>query len=97
MVSAWNPNMKYNYAPSWVSTLDESMCAWLSKYTCPGWMVVPQKPHPYGNEYHTICCGKSGILYYVEIIKGKDCPRQMPPLQHNEKGKTAGLVLRMTE
>jgi Transposase IS4 len=74
MVSAWNQNMKYNFAPSWVSTLDESMCAWLSKYTCPGWMVVPPKPHPYDNEYHTICCGKSGIMYYVKIVKGKDHP-----------------------
>eukprot|EP00957_Ditylum_brightwellii_P020742 1563810-Ditylum_brightwellii.AAC.1 len=47
------------------------MSIWTSKWTCPGWMFVPRKPHPMGNEYHTIACGKSGILYGREIVEGK--------------------------
>ena len=96
MVDCWNDNMKNNFVPSWISCLDESMCTWTSKYTCPGWMVVPRKPHPYGNEYHTICCGKSGIMYTVEIVEGKDRPKELGKLLMSEKGKTVGLVLRMT-
>jgi hypothetical protein len=33
-----------------------------------------------GNEYHSICCGLSGIMYAIELVKGKDHPKndQMP-------------------
>jgi hypothetical protein len=95
LIAEFNKNMSAQFVPSWISCLDESMCAWTSKYTCPGWMVVPRKPHPYGNEYHTICCGISGIMYYIELVEGKDRPRELP-LQYSEKGKTSGLLLRMT-
>ena len=44
LVDAWNENMGENFSPSWISCLDESMMFWVSKYTCPGFMVVPRKP-----------------------------------------------------
>ena len=58
---------------------------------------MPRKPHPFGNEYHTICCGETGIMYFVELVEGKDRPAQLGRHQHEERGKTVGLLLRMTK
>ena len=76
MIAMWNEHMGKNFVPSWVSCLDESMSIWFNRYTCPGWVFCPRKPHPYGNEYHSICCGLSGIMYAIEIVEGKDRPRE---------------------
>jgi len=73
------------------------MSVWTNQWTCPGWMFVPQKPHPMGNEYHSMCCGISGIMYSIELVEGKDRPRQIPPPKYHEFGKTSGLLLRLTE
>ena len=82
--------------PSWVSCLDESMSTWTNKYSCPGWMFVPRKPWPFGNEYHTVCCSLSGILWQMELIEGKDSPSEIIP-KYNNQGKTVGLLLRVLE
>jgi hypothetical protein len=66
-------------------------------WTCPGWMFVPRKPHPMENEYHSICCGVSGIMYAIELVKGKDRPPQRAAEKFSEHGKTTGLLLRLTE
>ena len=97
MLDAFNDNMEKEFIPSWVSCLDESMSKWLNKYTCPGFMVVPRKPWPCGNEYHTICCSESGVLFALELVEGKDEPAQRPRKEHNEKGKTLGLMIRLTK
>lgn len=93
MVGAWNANMK-EFIAGWVLCLDESMSIWLNRWTCPGWIFCPRKPHPFGNEYHTACCGLSGIMFSIELVEGKDAPpeRQVP---HAEHGKTTGLLMRM--
>lgn len=96
VIDAWNKNMATNFVPSWVSCLDESMSPWTNKYTCPGFMFVPRKPHTYGNEYHTICCCKTGILYQLELVEGKDAPRGKVFEYENHGGKTVGLLLRLT-
>ena len=57
MIQEWNKNMTLMFRSSWVSCLDESMSIWNNKWSCPGWVFCPRKPHPFGNEYHTICCG----------------------------------------
>ena len=95
MISAFNDHMLKVFIPSWISCLDESMSIWTSKWTCPGWMYVPRKPHPQGNEYHTIACGVSGILYAIELVEGKDRPRQSPTPEFEDQGKTASLLLRL--
>ncbi len=69
----------------------------MNRYTCPGWVFCPRKPHPFGNEYHTICCAESGILFDFKIVKGNDHPREMPSAEFADKGKTAGLLLRLTK
>jgi hypothetical protein len=95
MLKSWNEHMSSTFIPSWMSCLDESMSPWTSRWTCPGWMFVPRKPHPMGNEYHTIDCGVSGILYQMEMVEGKDRPPEIPA-QHDEHGKTSGLLLHLT-
>ena len=63
LITAWNKNMENLYVPSWVSCLNESMSIWNMRWTCPGYVFCPQKPHPVGNEYHTIADGMTTILY----------------------------------
>ena len=79
VLEAWNSNMMEHFTPSWVSCLDESMSTWTNKYSCPGWMFVPQKPWPFGNEYHMVCCSLSGILWQMELVEGKDSPLEIIP------------------
>lgn len=97
LIEAWNQNMRDMFTPGWISCLDESMSKWLSEYTCPGFMCVPRKPWPYGNEYHTIACGVSGVLYALELVEGKDTPPERPRKEFEVLGKTVGLLLRLTK
>ena len=55
ILTAFNDHMASIFLAGWVSCLDESMSIWTTKWTCPGSMFVPRKPHPKGNEYHSIC------------------------------------------
>ena len=56
LIDAWNAYMAEEYFAGWWNCLDKSMSIFNNPY-CPGWMVVPWKPHLYGNEYHSICDG----------------------------------------
>lgn len=93
VINAWNINMHGKFKSGWVTCLDESMSSWLSKYTCPGWMFVPRKPRPFGNEYHSICCGVSGIMFAIELVEGKDRPPELPSPPKDEKTKHLLLSL----
>ena len=98
LINAWNENMRETFLPSWVSCLDESMSKWTSRWTCPGFMFVPRKPWPMGNEYHSICCALSGIMYWIELVEGKDRPPELGLPEHSSSGgKTVGLMLRMCQ
>ena len=96
MIKAWNDHMAAIFLAGWVICLDESMSIWHNKWTCPGWIFCPWKPHPFGNEYHTACCGQSNIMISIEMVEGKDAPRQIQK-QFEQYGKTAGLLLRMLQ
>ena len=41
----------------------------------PVFMCVGRKPHHFGNERQTICCGLTSILWRYQIAEGKDRPR----------------------
>ena len=98
ILQAWKDNMFHHFIPGWVNCLDESMSFWSNMFTCPGFMFVPRKPWPFGNEYHTICCGLSGILFDLELVEGKDAPPERPaPEFESLGGKTVGLLLRLTK
>ena len=95
LMAAWKLNMQEEFIPSWVSCLDESISIWFNRWTCPRWMFVPRKPHPFGNKYHTITDGCSGITFDAEIVEGKDHPKEMPKDPLDKEGKTVGLLLRL--
>ena len=92
-MAAWKLNMKEEYILSWVSCLDKSISIWFNRWTCPGWMFVPRKPHPFGNEYHTITNGCSGITFDTEVVEGKDHSKEIPKDPLDREGKTVGLLL----
>ena len=96
ILKAWNETMIEQFSPSWVNCLDESMSTWTNKYSCPGWMLVPCKLWPFGNEYHMVCCSLSGILWQMEIVEEKDAPLQSVSKFNNQE-KTVGLLLHVLE
>ena len=103
MLDAFNDHMEESYSPSWLNCLDESMNSWLDK-NCPGFMVVPRKPHPFGNEYHTIVDGDKGapIMWRVKLQEGKDRPKKSDgtwafPSEFESHTKTVKLMLEMTK
>ncbi len=89
-----------NYISGWISCINESMRVWLDQFY-PGWMCGPQKPHPFGNEYHKLCDGdlKCGapIMFQAELVEGKDCPPQIGCKEFDERGKTVGLMLQTSK
>ena len=95
MVQAWGTNINDNFIPGYMNCLDESMSVWTNKFTCPGFMFVPHKPWPFGNEYHTVCCCSSGIMWGIDLVEGKDHPQQLGIQQYYNFGSTVGMLLRM--
>ena len=90
--------MADNFICSWVACLDKLMSKWTNMFTCPGFVFCPRKPWDCGNEYHTIGCGQTAIIFFLELVEGKDRPRQKPrPLYEDRGGKTVGLLLQMTK
>ena len=83
------------FLAGWVSCLDESMSIWTTRWTCPGFMFVPRKPHPVRNDYHTIADGLFGVLFGMEIVEGKDKPKERGKDKYHEYGKTGNLLLRL--
>jgi hypothetical protein len=94
MIKAWNAHMANVFLAGWVICLDESMSIWHQKWTCPGWIFCPRKPHPFGNEYHTACCALTNILFSIDLVEGKDSPPQVAR-EFNGNGKTGGLLMRI--
>lgn len=78
LVDSFNEHMEKILTPSWANCLDESMSLQINKQTCPGFTHIPHKPHPKENEFHTIACGLSLILWRLKLRKGKDRPRNLP-------------------
>ena len=96
LIDAWNQNMAENFLPSWINVIDESMSKWINEYTCPGFMFVPRKPWPFGNEYHDAGCAESDIIWQVELREGKDCLQHLGNKENDDKGKTVGTLLCLT-
>ena len=94
----FNEHYDEEYIPSYLSTLDESVAVWLDQYG-PGFMFMPRKPHPFGNEYHTIADVETTMIhvYRMECVEGKDRPAQLGPKEYDDKGKTVGVMLRLTK
>ncbi len=41
--------------------------------------LFPCKPHPFGNEYHSVCCGLLGVMTRIELIEEKIDPKRFEP------------------
>ena len=98
LIDAFNKQMAKSFAPSWLTCLDESMVTFFNAF-CPGWMNVKRKPHPFGNEYHTIACCDTHIIFFIELVEGKDKPSEGPNSEVeylDQLGATPALVTRMT-
>ena len=99
LIDAYNSHMQSVFCPSWITCLDESMVVFTNEH-CPSWVNVKRKPHPFGNEYHTIACAVSHILFRVELVETKkDRPKEGPYSEAEfakDVGKTPSLCLRMT-
>lgn len=93
MIPAWNNNVMDVFKPGFITFLDEIMFIWFNKWTCPGWMCVPPKPHPFGNEWHDINCGLCKIIFSVELSEGRYHPKDLPKDPTNACGATCGLLL----
>ncbi len=94
MVQAFNNHMEAVFDPSWITCLDESMVSFMNKF-CPNWVCVKRKPQPFGNEYHTIACCLSKIIFRIEMVETeKDRPSEgelAHPEFEGEMPKTAAL------
>ena len=87
ILDVWNDNMKKIFRPSWVSCVDESMSIWFNRWTCPAWIFVPRKPHPFGMEYNNIGDGLCKIMFGLLLREGKDEPKELAGNPLDEKGK----------
>lgn len=99
LIKGFNDHMEIMFDPSWITCVDESMVSFLNEY-CPNWVCIKRKPHPFGNEYHTIACCLSKIIFRIEMVETeKDRPKEgeySTPEFENEMAKTAALCCRMT-
>ena len=70
-----------------------SVC--INKFTCPIFIFFPCNPHSRGNDYHTIFCVESGIVYGWEIVEGRGrlIPMGRPEFDTMSNMKTIGLVI----
>ena len=77
----------------WIFCLDELMMVWLKNNTCSDWMVVPQKPHQFGNDWHTIWCALCWIISHMELMEVKYLPTHLPEPMFEGLGNMASLLL----
>jgi len=100
MHAAWNENMAKCFKPGWLNCGDELMVYWINRWTCPGWMYVPRKPWPYGNEFHAVACSETGIIWCIDLREGKDrSPHKPAELTYGpyKMGVTAAVMCRLTK
>ena len=100
LIDAFNKETQEDFIAGWLIVLDKSMVVFLNKYA-PGWTVVKRKPHPMGNEYHTTACCNTKIIFHIEIVEGKDQPKEGPhatgKFEEEFGSKMGALVVRMME
>lgn len=80
---------------SWTFWWFPNCCCVQKFWVVSGCMFVPHKPKPFGNEYHSVCCGKSTIMSRIVLVEDKDTPRQIQRPFDTFKGKTTAPLLQM--
>ena len=74
------------------------MSAWRPRTTAPGGLpnisFVLRKPEPLGTEFKTVCCATTGVMSYMEIMRGKEGIEILP--QQIELVGTAACTVRIS-
>ena len=91
--------MKDFFLPAWITCINESMAVFTNPYV-PGWIAFSHKPHLFGSEYHTIACTECHVIFFIEVVEGKDIPSEVPnsrlKFEDSINSKIAALVVHMT-
>ena len=96
-LNALNKSMDENFIPSWIICMDKIMSKWINMWSCPGFVFCPRKPWPQGNEYHTIVCGETLIIFRVELVEENNRLDELGKKSYEEHSrKTVKLLLRTT-
>ena len=99
LVDDFNRNMKDKFECGTRVCLDESMCTF-DNADCPSFVHVERKPHPNGNEYHSMADVLTAIIFALELVVGaayKAAEGYRRPPYEAEFGLTGGLIIRLTE
>ena len=102
LVDAFNEHMGDVLIPGWLLGPDESIFAWHGKIgkrnrmKCPHRMFVRRKPEPLGAELKNIGCALSGVILFMEIVRGK-AETVKPKYYTKERGATTATTMRLTE
>ena len=59
-------------------------------------MFVRQRPHPFGNHYHSIFCASIWIVFGIELVKGKYHPKEIRNDPTYDNGITGGILIQLT-
>ena len=85
---------------SWLDCIDEIMVDFRNAHT-PGWITLIRKPHPLGNECHTVACGETKLVFSMELFERKDKPKEgtctAPEFEEVMRSKIIELYLHMTK
>ena len=92
MIAVLNDHMAKIFLAAWAVCLEESISIWHNNGLSLGGCFALK--NPFGNEYHTACCGLSGILFSIELVEGKDHPPQIQE-RWSGLGWMMGLLMRM--
>lgn len=98
-VEEFNELRKTLIHPSNHVCLDELMSAWCPKTSklggLPNISFIKRKPQPLGTEMKCSSCSDTGIIFHLEIQKGKDTMKTAK--YNNCMGATAGCSVRLAE
>ena len=94
LICAVNAQFKEGLTAGDVLVIDESMVKSFHR-NLKGKMKIIRKPCPIGNEYKTLCDGRSYVVLHIELYEGKE---YMKDKEHvTEYGATTATTLRLTD
>ena len=95
IIDKQNQNMVEVLDYSQILHYNKSISLQLNRQTCPGWIFVLRNPQSMSNEYHSMCCGLSSIMFMINLVKERDKLKEVPLLDSQKNSSTISLLLRM--
>ena len=59
------------FVPGWINCLDNYMMKWINQFKFTVFLSVPYNPWRFSNDFHTIACGVSDILFTLDWSKAR--------------------------